>query len=104
MEIIENFKRGDTFFLTVTYKVDEIAFDVSDFNISSQIRSASGSLIDTMQVVKLQQTGKFTLSSSSSNTKNWPLGRIFCDIQFEQGGIVRSTESFAINVIEEVTK
>lgn len=103
MQFIDKFKRGDTFFLSVTYKVDETPSDISEMTISSQIRSSSGSLIDSMIVQKLEEIGKFTLTSNV-NTNTWPLGKVFCDIQFSEGGIVRSTESFGINVIEEVTK
>ena len=104
MKSIKNFKRGDTMLLTVTYKVDGTASDISTIDIASQIRTQSGSLVETMVVTKLEETGQFTLEPTTSDTSAWPLGNLLCDIEFTQSGNIRSTETFGIVVIEEITK
>ena len=104
MKSIKNFKRGDTMLLTVTYKVDGTPADISTISIASQVRKQYGSLVATMVVTKLGSTGQFTLAPTDSDTSEWPLGNLLCDIEFTQSGNIRSTETFGITVIEEVTK
>lgn len=104
MQSIKNFKRGDTMLLTVTYKIDGVATSVSDITINSQIRKQSGVLVDDMVVTKLLGTGQFTLAPSTSDTSEWPIGNLLCDIEFVQSGNIRSTETFGIVVVEEITK
>lgn len=104
MKAIKNFKRGDTMLLTVTYKIDGVASDISTIDIASQVRSQSGQLVATMVVSKLQTTGQFTLTPTVADTSNWPLGNLLCDIEFSQSGNIRSTETFGIVVVEEITK
>ena len=105
MKAIKNFKRGDTMLLTVTYKVDGIPTSISTIDIASQIRTQYGTLIDSMIVTKSgSSTGVFTLAPSDSDTSAWPLGNLLCDIEFTQSGNIRSTETFGIVVVEEITK
>lgn len=104
MKAINNFKRGDTMLLAVTYKVDGIPADISTIDIASQIRTQNGSLIATMDVDKLVATGQFTLTPVNPDTSAWPLGNLLCDIEFTQSGNIRSTETFGIVVVEEITK
>lgn len=104
MKAIKNFKRGDTMLLTVTYKVDGVAADISTIDIASQVRTLNGSLIATMVVDKLETTGQFTLTPDVQDTSTWPLGNLLCDIEFTQSGNIRSTETFGIIVVEEITK
>lgn len=104
MKAIKNFKRGDTMLLTVTYKVDGVPTSVTSIDIESQVRRKNGELIATMTVTKLVGTGQFTLAPTVADTSNWPIDLLYCDIQFSQSGNIRSTETFGINVSEEITK
>lgn len=105
MKAIKNFKRGDTMLLTVTYKVDGTPTSIASIDIASQIRTQSGALIDSMVVTKSESsTGVFTLAPTNSDTSNWPIGNLLCDIEFTQSGNIRSTETFGIVVVEEITK
>lgn len=101
---IIKFKRGDTFTLTCTYKVNGVDTSVTAFDIDSQIRDNRGNLIQDLTVTKLVQTGVFTLTSIATDTANWPVSVLRCDIQFSQGGSVRSTQTFDISVVEDITK
>lgn len=104
MKSINNFKRGDTLLLTAIYKVDGVATSVSAIDIASQIRTNRGTLVATMSVTKLPATGQFTLSPVDPNTSAWPLGALQCDIEFSEGGNIRSTETFTLVVTQEITK
>ena len=99
-----NFKRGDTFTLTCTYKVNGVATSVADIDIDSQIRNQRDALIADLTVTKLSGTGQFTLVATATQTAMWPVNVLRCDIQFSQGGMVRSTQTIDISVLEDITQ
>jgi len=98
------FKRGDTFNLTCTYKVNGVATSVSDIDIDSQIRDNRGALVQDLAVTKLVGTGEFTLIATATETAEWPTSVLRCDVQFSEGGFVRSTQTFDISVAEDITR
>lgn len=98
------FKRGDTFSLACTYKVGGTPSSVSAFDIESQIRNKRGLLISTLNATKLVATGQFTLTPEDSDTSGWPIDVLQCDIQMSEGGTIRSTDTFSIVVVEEITR
>ena len=98
------FKRGDTFSLSCTYKVDGVPTSVSSIDIDSQIRDNRGSLVQNLTVTKLVNTGEFTLIATATETAEWPVSVLRCDVQFSQGGTVRSTQTIDISVLEDITQ
>ena len=98
------FKRGDTFSLSCTYKVDGVPTSVSSIDIDSQIRDNRDRLIQDLLVTKLVGTGQFTLVATATETSNWPTSVLRCDVQFSEGGYVRSTQTFDISVAEDITR
>ena len=101
---IIKFKRGDTFTLNCTYKVNGVPSSIATIDIDSQVRDFRGSLIEELTVTKTGSTGVFTLLSSATQTSEWPISVLRCDIQFSQGGIVRSTQTIDISVLEDITQ
>lgn len=107
MKAIAPFKRGDTFSLACTWKVDGVPASISGLTITSQIRSVSGALVAQLRVVADDQTaspGKYALVPVNPDTNLWPIGDNYCDIQIDDQGIDRSSETFVVPVIEDVTK
>ena len=104
MNSIENFKKGDTFTLTCTYKIDNVAISIDDITIESQIRTARNVLIQELTVTKLEETGKFTMTATAEETQLWPVAVLKCDIQLSEGGSIRSTNTFDVKVINSVTQ
>jgi hypothetical protein len=104
--IISPVKRGDTFTLACTYKQNGVVFNVTPFTIRSQVRDSSGALVEELTATKANQTtntGVFVLSAA--DPMDWPVDVLSCDIQFADGdGIVRSTQTFKIPVVEDVTQ
>lgn len=99
-----NFKRGDTFTLTCTYKVDGLPSSIDDVDIASQVRNQRDELIQNLSVTKLEELGQFTLNASASETSDWPIKVLRCDVQFTQGNTVRSTQTFDISVVKDITR
>lgn len=101
------FKRGDTFSLKCIWKVSGIPTDISSLTISSQIRTANGALIATLQVVpddQISNPGAYALVAANPDTSNWPVGNAYCDIQIDDQGIDRSSDTFVIPVVEDITR
>ena len=99
------FKRGDTFSLACTYKQGGVPFDITYIDIKSQIREATV-LVTELNVTKANQStnpGVFILTPAQDETVSWPLGNLICDIQFTESGVIRSTETFYVAIIEQVT-
>lgn len=102
---LPQFKRGDTFSLTCTYKQGGAPYNLTNIAIKCQIREATN-LVTELTPIKANQTtnpGVFVLVPESSNTAQWPLGNLLCDIQFTEAGAVRSTETFYVQIVEQVT-
>lgn len=100
------FKRGDTFSLKCTWKQNGVPTDITGLTIASQLRSASGALIATLTVApddQIANPGAYALVASGS-TARWPLGDALCDIQIDDQGIDRSSDTFAIPIIEDITR
>lgn len=102
-----NFKRGDTLAIACTRKNSVGApVNITGMTILSKVRN--GAFEDSLVVnVTDAAAGEFTLSRSAANTAAWPLtadGSIMrCDVEFTDGSNVNSSETFAINVIEDIT-
>jgi hypothetical protein len=102
---LPEFKRGDSFAISCTYKQNGTPHSVFAVDIKCQVKQGT-TLVTEMNISKADQAaspGVFVLLPQSSDTALWPLGNLLCDIQFTEGGVVRSTETFYINIIEQVT-
>ena len=81
-----------------------IVVDISTWTILSEVRRGT-KLVATLDVTVVDPTtGTFTLSNDSLLTQNWPIAELVCDIQFlNQNGKV-SSDTFMIDVQQDVTK
>ena len=104
MNTLSEFKRGDTFLLACVYKVDGEPAPIDGLTIASQIRQANGSLVATLAVEPdIVETGKFLLTPDTE-TDTWPIDTLFCDLEISENGFIRSTQTFQVNVIKDITK
>lgn len=101
------FKKGDTWSLTCTYKRDNKPFNLDGIDIHSQIRTSTLKLIAELHVEILPQIGKdvgvFILTPVDKDTSTWVIGKHQCDMNFSKDGVKLSTETFGVNVVQEVT-
>lgn len=103
-----NFKRGDTFSLLCTRQDSAGApVNLTGYTITSTARVGT-SFSDILTVtITSAAAGQFTLSETAANTANWPISSdasiMYCDVQFVFSGVVKSSETFIINVIEDIT-
>jgi len=106
---IPSTKRGDDWSLVGVYKENDVGVDITNYTIRSQLRDANMNLVCELTVTKSNQTttpGGFVLSiPAGSDTSTWPIGLLVSDIEFlPPGGKKKSTETFQVPVVDEVTK
>lgn len=106
---IPSTKRGDDWSLVGVYKENDVGVDITNYTIRSQLRDANMSLVCELTVTKSNQIttpGGFVLSiPAGTDTSIWPTGNLQSDIEFvPPGGKKKSTETFLVPVVEEVTK
>jgi hypothetical protein len=102
---LPDFKRGDSFTVSCTYKVDGVATSVTGFGIRSQLRQTNKTLVSNLVITFADQSsspGIFFLTSGSS-TEDWPIETLLCDIEITQTGAIRSTNTFAVPVVRDIT-
>jgi hypothetical protein len=102
-------KRGDTLSLSCQWlDSDNNPIDLTGYTITSQVR-AVGFVDDLTITVTSAVDGQFVLSATATDTSSWPVtssqaSRTFCDIQFQVGPNVVSSETFQVIVIEDITQ
>ncbi len=118
-----NHKRGDTFQLDFTLEANDVAVNITNFDIRAQARNAAGTLIlewnETNSGVNVTNAtgGLFNFKSEATYsstptgqlaTESWPLGVMNVDVEFTDTSAtpdsVNSSETFTITVIEDVTR
>ena len=78
--------------------------DITDWNIKSQIRRSQKKIDDLDITITDSFKGEFVLSADPERTALWPARELECDIEITRDtGIVISSETFIINVIQDIT-
>lgn len=91
-------KRGDSFLAAC----QRVGVDITATTIRSQIR-LSGWKADLVVTKTNTATGEFTLTAAPMLTKFWPVGAAIWDIEYNDVGEVRSTETVKLQIVEDVT-
>lgn len=99
-------KRGDTWILTADASSAGVPTDLSSITVTSQIRaSADSSVIATWTIAEsVTVTGRYTMTIAAATTAAITPATYLCDVQYtDGGGVVYSTETFAIQVDADIT-
>jgi hypothetical protein len=95
-------KRGDSLVFNIALTDSESEpLDLAVENIRSQVRERDGKLIASLTVAATETTGTYQLTAES--TQGWPARSLECDIELDIEGTVISSETFAIEVLRDVT-
>ena len=104
MEIL-TIKRGESFALSCTYKVDNVATAITGLTVRAQLRRAAKFLVQELEFVDGGATGIFFFRATAAQTKEWGVNNLSCDIRItDAAGIVRLSDSFGIAVAREITE
>ena len=98
------FKRGDSFSMAVAYKENNVAAPLPT-TITSNVRSSRQTLTEALTVSRDNESGGlFTLTATPTDTAEWPIGTLYCDIEYTYSdGSVYSTDTFTIEVVQDIT-
>lgn len=101
-----SFKRGDTFILQNTVKIDDVVQDITLWTIESKIRQGS-TFVDSLTVTKTDAL-RGVYQVKKTDTSAWPSGAspksLSMDIQYTlPSGQVVSTETFEIACVSDIT-
>lgn len=95
-------KKGETFSYTIQYEPDEgDPSTLEDYEISSQIRDLSGTLIS--QVTVSPSDDFLSVECVVADTSEWSLGTLYWDISFRYQETTSYTETIKINVERGIT-
>ena len=103
METVEH-KRGDTYSLSISLTAADgtTPVDMTGWTVKSQVRKRKTLISELVFTAVDLSIGSFTLSTT--DTLNWPVGTLLSDIEYtDAGGVVRSSETYEIEVIEDIT-
>lgn len=100
-------KRGDTFTLTCQAFTDTgntTPRDLSSVTLLSTMEHMETGTRFALTTTKTDATtGNFSISATYPNAAAWELGLWKTDVQFTESSVRNSTDTFYINVIEDVT-
>ncbi|WP_139064437.1 hypothetical protein [Gluconobacter morbifer] len=99
-------KTGQTFIFHATIRSRNGALvDLANYVVSSQVRDALGNQVATLNSrLPAGRPGIVNLWSETG-TADWPVGRLFCDLQFVRpDGVIQFTETFSIIVAAPITR
>jgi hypothetical protein len=107
MKTLPQFKRGDSFALSCIYKLDGVASSLVGMSIASQIRTVSNDLIATLAYApdadQVAHPGLFSLIATSG-TAAWPIEGLRCDIQITKAGVITSSDTFLVPIVQDITQ
>ena len=111
MKTLGNFKRGDSFafYANLTDKATGDPIDIDANLIMCQVRNSTGKLYATLDVSKHAEiAGRYLFQTTRTVTSTWPASQmgvlLYVDIQFTLNDVTSSTETFSVNVMQDVTK
>ena len=110
MQTTPPFKRGDSFALSGVYRQNGIAVALSTQSIYSQLRTSVGALVaNLVATIDADQTvnpGRFYLAlAAPAQSALFPApANLYCDIEIHDGGMVRSTDTFLVPVVPDVSQ
>ena len=104
------FKRGDTFALSGVYRINGVATPLSSQTVRSQLRTSVGALVANLSATldpdQTVNPGRFYLSLvDPALSASFPApANLYCDVEVRDGDMVRSTDTFIVPVVPDVSR
>ena len=104
MESLGTHKRGDTLsFTDALTDENEDAITGAEAKLACQMRTSGGTLIDSFTITETDTPGTYKFDAQG-DTDEYPLGTHLLDIEYTDGDVVSSTETFSITIIQDQTR
>lgn len=114
MEVLQNtgarvdleLVRGAAFGRTLTYKVNDAVVNISTYTFAAQIRTTTGSLVQSMTCTVTNGAGGiFTISLTGAQTLGLTAGTLYVwSLEQTLSGVVSELLRGYVNVVDEVTQ
>ena len=102
-----NHKRGDTFEVsgTLTNADTGTPISLATCAVTSMVRGMTGGLVEILAVtITDAAAGEFTATANAAAVQDWPVGTLYCDIQFAFPDSTVSSETFEVRCLEDITR
>ena len=98
-------KRGDTFSVLLAMPSDSVDGYFLDFDVACQVRDLKGILLSTAVCEWVDPATTRVLRVTVQDTQEWPIARIFTDVEFTRisDGWRTSTSTISILVVRDET-
>lgn len=98
-------KRGDTLAFIVRRKNEDGTPRTGEaLKLKSQLRNQKDVLLAEFDITETVVPGDYLFKVDATETALWITGTYNCDIQFKDGDIVQSSETFQVSVVKDVTR
>lgn len=98
-------KRGDTLSFVVRRKTETGEPMTGEaLKLKSQIRDKFDKLVAVFTITETEIPGDYLLVVPAENTKAFPLGTVYFDVEYRDGNIVTSSDTMEIAVTKDVTR
>ena len=98
-----DFKRGDTFTISAVVTTNGVPENLTGWTIKSQLRDGRGALVAEL-VTAIEDAVNGVYSLTFADTTGWPITELYGDVEYTFGGTILSTETFTVNVVEDITR
>lgn len=98
-------KKGDTLaFIVKRTDKDGTPLTGDAAKLRSQLRNNKDVLIAEMNITETEVLGSYLFQVSAAETALWDTGTYVFDIQYKDGDLVKSSETFQVKVEKDVTR
>lgn len=96
-------KRGDTLtFIVKLVDEENEALVIPTTSMRSEMRDISNKKIDDFTIETTAVDGEY-LFTANGDTNKYPLETLYIDIEFDEDGNIKSSETFTINIVKDIT-
>ncbi|PKM75909.1 MAG: hypothetical protein CVU90_15115 [Firmicutes bacterium HGW-Firmicutes-15] len=95
-------KRGDTLTFLVN-RVDELGQPITGGTIKSHIRNHMEKKLASFTITPTNELGQYEFTLSPSITSAFPIGILFFDIEFNDNGVISSSETTELIIEKDYT-
>lgn len=101
-------KVGDSlqWFCTLKDDLTGVAVNLTGTTVLAQFRGLNGTLLSTPVIVVSNQgtnPGEFSMTVTDGSIFRTAPQPLFCDIQFTTAGLITSSETFKISLVQDIT-
>lgn len=99
-------KQGDTLQIDCTWWADAAEttpLDLTGWTLAAWARHSTGQVEVLTVLIVDAVAGKFSVTATPAQTAAWPIGDWMFDVERNRGGVVLSSDTIDLKVLEDIT-